>query len=118
MAKKINVSEEGRKIRSETGRKNLLAWKAKNPDGGKATHGSMHHRAPGSIGMAAYPAKVLRGSRGPGQDGNRRVTVKNLKVVRIDAERNLLLVRGAVPGSKGMTLMIRKSLSNKPAQEA
>jgi large subunit ribosomal protein L3 len=86
--------------------------------GGKATHGSMHQRAPGSIGMAAYPAKVLRGSRGPGQDGNRRVTVKNLTVVKIDAEKNLLMVRGAVPGSKGSTLMIRKSLSNQQAQKA
>lgn len=86
--------------------------------GGRATHGSMFHRAPGSIGMAAYPAKVLRGMRGPGQMGNVRVTVKNLKVIRIDAEKNLLLVRGAVPGSKGSTLLIRKSISGAQAQEA
>jgi large subunit ribosomal protein L3 len=86
--------------------------------GGRATHGSMFHRAPGSIGMAAFPAKVLRGTRGPGQTGSKRVTVKNLKVVRVDTERNLLLVRGAVPGSKGSTMLIRKSLSNAPQQEA
>jgi len=77
--------------------------------GGKATHGSMHHRAPGSIGMAAYPAKVLRGMRGPGRMGGNRITVKNMDVVRLDAERNLLIVRGAIPGAKGSTVLIRKS---------
>jgi large subunit ribosomal protein L3 len=79
--------------------------------GGRATHGSMFHRAPGSIGQAAFPAKVLRGMRAPGRMGNARVTVKNLTVVRVDAERNLLLVHGAVPGAKGSTLLIRKSRS-------
>jgi len=77
--------------------------------GGKATHGSMHHRGPGSIGMAAYPAKVLRGMRGPGRTGGARVTTKNLPVVRIDTEKNLLLVRGAVPGANGGMLLIRRS---------
>ena len=86
--------------------------------GGRATHGSMFHRAPGSIGMAAYPAKVLRGTKMPGQHGNRRVTVKGLTIVKIDTEKNLLMVRGAVPGCKGSTLVIRKSLSNKQAQDA
>lgn len=79
--------------------------------GGKATHGSMHHRGPGSIGMAAYPAKVLRGMRGPGRMGNVRVTAKNLRVVRIDPEKNLMLVEGSVPGAPGSTLLIRKSKS-------
>ncbi len=77
--------------------------------GGKATHGSMHHRAPGSIGMAAYPAKVLRGTRGPGRMGNARVTAKNLTVVRIEVEKNLMLVEGSVPGAPGSILLIRKS---------
>ena len=85
--------------------------------GGKATHGSMHHRGPGSIGMAAYPAKVLKGMRGPGQHGNVRVTAKNLKVLRVDKERNLLLVEGSVPGAKGSTLVIRRSLSQPAAAE-
>lgn len=83
--------------------------------GGKATHGSMHHRGPGSIGMAAYPAKVLRGMRGPGRMGNTRITAKNLKVVRIDVEKNLLLVRGSIPGATGGTLTIRKSKTAAPA---
>jgi large subunit ribosomal protein L3 len=77
--------------------------------GGRATHGSMFHRAPGSIGQSAYPSKVFKGMRGPGQMGNSRVTVKNLPIVRIDAERNLLLVRGSVPGPRGGKLVIRRS---------
>ncbi len=77
--------------------------------GGRATHGSMFHRGPGSIGQAAYPAKVFRGMKGPGQTGNVRVTAKNLRVVRIDAEKNLMLVEGSVPGHRGSMLMIRRS---------
>lgn len=79
--------------------------------GGKATHGSMFHRAPGSIGASAYPSRVFRGTRMPGRMGNRRITVRNLVVVRIDKEKHLLLVRGAVPGPKKGIVLIRKSLS-------
>jgi large subunit ribosomal protein L3 len=82
--------------------------------GGRATHGSMFHRAPGSIGQSASPSKVLRGMRGPGRMGSKQTTVKNLSVVRVDAERNLLLVRGAVPGSKGTTLTIRRAKGEAP----
>lgn len=82
--------------------------------GGRATHGSMFHRAPGSIGQAATPSKVLRGMRGPGRTGNARVTAKNLTVVKVDTERNLLLVEGSVPGAKGSPLLIRVSLSQPP----
>ncbi|MCP3982600.1 MAG: 50S ribosomal protein L3 [bacterium] len=80
--------------------------------GGKASHGSMHHRAPGSIGQSAWPSKVMRGMRGPGHMGSRRITLKNAKVVRVDAEKNLLLVKGAVPGSRGSTVLIRRAKSN------
>lgn len=83
--------------------------KRHNFHGGRATHGSMFHRAPGSIGMAAYPARVLPGMKAPGQMGSEQVTVKNLQVVEINEEENLLLVRGAVPGSKGTYLEIVKS---------
>jgi large subunit ribosomal protein L3 len=76
--------------------------------GGRATHGSMFHRAPGSIGQSAFPAKVLKGMRGPGQMGDQRVTVKGLEVVRVDAEQNLVLVRGAVPGAKGSLVEIKR----------
>jgi large subunit ribosomal protein L3 len=82
--------------------------------GGRATHGSMFHRAPGSIGQAATPSKVLRGMKGPGRTGNVRVTAKNLTVVRVDTERNLLLVEGSVPGANGSPLVIRVSLSQPP----
>ena len=66
----------------------------------------MFHRAPGSIGQSASPSRVLKGMRGPGHMGNRRRTVKNLRVVRIDKDRNLLLVKGAVPGSRGNYVQI------------
>jgi len=76
--------------------------------GGKASHGSMFHRAPGSIGASAFPSRVFKGKKLPGHMGHRRVTVKNLTVVRADKERNLLLVKGAVPGANGGLLLIRR----------
>ncbi|MGD8376551.1 MAG: 50S ribosomal protein L3 [Acidobacteriota bacterium] len=77
--------------------------------GGRATHGSMFHRAPGSIGPSAYPSRVYPGMRGPGQMGHRRITIKNLEVVQVDEEKNMLVVKGSVPGSRGTYLMIRRS---------
>ena len=77
--------------------------------GGASSHGSMFHRAPGSIGASAFPSRVFPGMRAAGHMGDVRVTVKNLKVVKVDAEKNLLLVRGAVPGPPGATLVVRKS---------
>lgn len=77
--------------------------------GGRASHGSMFHRAPGSIGSSSFPSRVFPGMRAAGRMGNSRVTVKNLQVVRVDAERNLLLVRGGIPGAPGATLTIRRS---------
>ena len=78
--------------------------------GGKATHGSMHHRGPGSIGMAAYPGKVLKGQRMPGQMGGKRVTEIGLEVLEINAEENLILVAGSVPGSKAGYVFIRPTI--------
>ena len=83
--------------------------KRHNFGGGAGSHGSMFHRAPGSIGSSAYPSRVFKGMRGAGHMGMDRVTVKNLKVVRIDKERNLLMVRGAVPGPAGTAVLLRKS---------
>ncbi len=77
--------------------------------GGRATHGSMFHRAPGSIGQSAYPSRVWKGQKMPGQMGSRRVTVQSLGIERVDQEKNLLFVRGAVPGPNGGYLMIRKA---------
>ncbi len=77
--------------------------------GGGATHGSMFHRAPGSIGASSFPSRVFKGQRMAGRMGGKRATVKNLKVVRVDADNNLLVVRGAVPGARGSLLLIRRS---------
>lgn len=76
--------------------------------GGPKSHGSKFHRAPGAIGMCATPSRVLPGTRLPGHHGQERVTVRNLRVVRVDAESNLVAVRGAVPGPRGGTVEIRK----------
>lgn len=77
--------------------------------GGRATHGSMFHRAPGSIGQSAFPSRVFPGTRMAGHMGVEQCTVKNLRVFRVDVEKNLLLVRGAVPGPNGGYVVIRKS---------
>lgn len=81
--------------------------KRHNFGGGPGGHGSHFHRAPGSIGMCATPSRVLKGMRMAGHMGCDKVTVKNLEVVRIDAEQNLMLVKGAVPGGKGALVTIR-----------
>ncbi len=81
--------------------------------GGPATHGSKFHRRPGSAGPGTSPGRVIKGRKMPGRMGNERVTNKNLKVVRIDAERNLLLVKGSVAGSNGSYLIVRKALSGR-----
>lgn len=78
--------------------------------GGPKTHGqSDRHRAPGSIGATTFPGRVLKGKRMAGHMGNRRVTVRNLKVIKADPEHNLLLVQGAVPGANGGILFIEKA---------
>ncbi len=76
---------------------------------GPETHGSDSHRQPGSIGAGTFPGKVFKGTGMAGRMGNDRVTVKKLTVVRADAERNLLLIKGAVPGARNALLMVRKA---------
>lgn len=76
--------------------------------GGNATHGSNFHRAPGAIGMCAWPAKVRKGLKLPGHYGDSRVTVKGLEIVGIEREKNLLIIKGAVPGSCGNLVEVRK----------
>lgn len=77
--------------------------------GGPGGHGSHLHRAPGSIGQSATPSKVYKGKRMPGHMGNQRVTARNLEVVTVDSERNLLMVRGCVPGANGGVVMVKKT---------
>jgi large subunit ribosomal protein L3 len=79
--------------------------------GGDNTYGSMFHRAPGGIGASSFPSRVWPGQHFPGHMGNETKTSKNLRVVKIDAEENLLLVRGAVPGPAGAYIVIRKAKS-------
>lgn len=76
--------------------------------GGRETHGSTSHRVPGSIGCSASPSKVIKGRKLPGHLGNKRVTVRNLKIVDIYPEQNLMLLKGAVPGSSSGLIEIRK----------
>jgi large subunit ribosomal protein L3 len=85
--------------------------------GGDATHGSMFHRAPGSIGASSDPSRVFPGHRLPGRMGGERRTVLNLAVVRVLPEQNLLLVRGAVPGATGSLVIVRKSVKVTRAQQ-
>jgi large subunit ribosomal protein L3 len=76
--------------------------------GGGASHGSMFHRAPGSIGASAYPSRVIKGMRMAGHFGDARVTVKNLEVIRILPEKNIMLLKGAVPGFSGSYVLVSK----------
>ena len=80
---------------------------------GPMTHGSQNKRRPGSIGMCKYPGRVIKGKRMAGRAGNERVTVRGLEVVSIDAESNVLLVKGPVPGPKGGMVMVHKSLKDR-----
>jgi large subunit ribosomal protein L3 len=82
--------------------------------GGAATHGSMFHRAPGSIGASSFPSRVIKGMRAPGRMGADRVTVRNLSVIRVDADQHLLVLRGAIPGAPGGYLVVRKAIAAKP----
>ncbi len=77
--------------------------------GGPAGHGSMFHRSPGAIGQAAWPSRVFKGKRLPGQMGNKRATTEALDVVRIDADQHLLLVKGSVPGARNSYVFIRQA---------
>jgi large subunit ribosomal protein L3 len=76
--------------------------------GGAATHGSMFHRAPGSIGASAFPSRVLKGMRAAGHMGSETVTIRNVRVVRVEAGNNILVVRGSIPGAGGSYVVIRK----------
>jgi large subunit ribosomal protein L3 len=86
--------------------------------GGAATHGSMFHRAPGSIGASSFPSRVIKGMRAAGRMGGGRVTIRNLKVLRVDPENHLLIVRGGIPGAPTGYVMIRKAVAAKKIKVA
>jgi large subunit ribosomal protein L3 len=81
--------------------------------GGRASHGSMFHKAPGSIGASSYPSRVVKGMRMGGHMGAAGVTTRNLKVLKVDADNNLLLVEGSVPGGPNSVVLIRKAVAAK-----
>ncbi len=88
--------------------------KRHNFRGGAASHGSMFHRAPGSIGASSFPSRVVKGMRAAGRMGGDRVTTRNLKVVQVDGEHNLLVLCGSVPGAPGGYVVVRKAVAAKP----
>jgi len=81
--------------------------------GGAATHGSMFHRAPGSIGASSFPSRVIKGMRAPGRMGADRITTHNLRVVSVDLDNHLVSLRGAVPGAPDGIVIIRKAVAAK-----
>jgi large subunit ribosomal protein L3 len=86
--------------------------------GGAATHGSMFHRAPGSIGASSFPSRVVKGMRAAGRMGGGRVTIRNLKVVRVDPENHLLLLEGGIPGAPEGYVIVRKAITAKKIKVA
>jgi large subunit ribosomal protein L3 len=86
--------------------------------GGAATHGSMFHRAPGSIGASSFPSRVIKGMRAAGRMGGDRVTVRNLKVLRVDADNHLLIVEGGIPGAPTGYVIVRKAVAAKKIKVA
>ena len=87
--------------------------KRHNFNRGPESHGSMNVRAPGSIGQSAYPSRVIKGTRSSGHMGDVRITIKGLTVASVDAENNLLMIRGAVPGANGTVVIVKKSVRQK-----
>src|SRR5438093_7668540 len=86
--------------------------------GGAATHGSMFHRAPGSIGASSFPSRVVKGMRAAGRMGGERITTRNLKVLRVDGDNHLLIVEGSVPGAPSSYVIVRKALTAKKIKVA
>jgi len=84
--------------------------KRHNFKGGRATHGSMFHRAPGSAGSSTFPSRVWKGKRYPGHMGNERVTVQNLKIEKIFPEKNIVLIKGAIPGANNSLVILKNAI--------
>ncbi|QQY79414.1 large subunit ribosomal protein L3 [Keratinibaculum paraultunense] len=113
---KVDVFEQGDKvdvIGISKGKGTQGPIKRHNYSRGPESHGSKYHRAGGARAAAADPGRVFKGTKGMGRMGNERVTVQNLEIVRVDVDRNLLLIKGAVPGPKGGLLFIKETVKNK-----
>lgn len=108
LAGDFSVAERVDVIGTSKGRGFAGTIKRHNFRRGPESHGSMSHRAPGSIGQSSYPSRVIKGMRMPGQMGKQRVTVKNLEIIEVQADENVLLVKGAVPGPNGGYIIVRR----------
>jgi len=100
-------------IGTSKGKGYQVVIKRHNFGGGRKTHGSKFHRANGSTGMAAYPSKVIKGTKMAGRMGGERCTVQNLELMRVDQEKNILLIKGAVPGRRNSFVVIQKAKKRK-----
>ena len=109
LAEEFKVAEKVDVIGSSKGRGFQGVVKRHGFSGGPATHGSMSHRVPGSIGQSAYPSRVFKGTRLPGRMGNSRVTARNLEIVEVNVDDNVILVKGAVPGPSGGYVVVRRT---------
>lgn len=112
---KVDVFEAGDKVDvtgTSKGKGTAGIIKRHNFGRGRETHGSKFHRMPGGMGAASFPGRVCKGHRMMGRMGNERVTVQNLEIVRVDAENNFLLVKGAVPGPKNGLVRVRATVKN------
>ena len=109
LAEEFKVAEKVDVIGSSKGRGFQGVVKRHGFSGGPATHGSMSHKVPGSIGQSAYPSRVFKGTRLPGRMGNSRVTARNLEIVEVNVDDNVILVKGAVPGPSGGYVVVRRT---------
>jgi large subunit ribosomal protein L3 len=108
----VDIFEEGERVHvvgTSKGKGFASVIKRWGFRGGKASHGSMFHRSPGSIGASAFPSRVVKGKKLPGHMGHNRVTIMNITIVQADKENNLLVVKGAVPGANGGYLLVKKA---------
>lgn len=107
----VNLFSEGESINVQgisKGKGFQGVIKRHNYAGGPASHGSMFHRAPGSIGSSSFPSRVLKNKKLPGHMGNKKITIRGLKVFGIKSEENILLITGSVPGPVGGVVIVRK----------
>lgn len=112
----VEIFEQGQRVDvvgTSKGKGTQGVIKRHNYSRGPMTHGSKYHRGGGARSAAAYPGRVFKGRAGMGRMGNERVTVQNLEIVRIDSERNLILIKGAIPGNKGGLVTIKETVKSK-----
>ncbi|QEK11167.1 50S ribosomal protein L3 [Crassaminicella thermophila] len=113
---KVDIFAEGSKVDvvgTSKGKGTQGPIKRHNQARGPMSHGSKYHRGPGSLGASSFPSRVFKGMKAAGRMGNEQVTIQNLEVVKVDVERNLLLIKGAIPGPKGGVITIKESVKAK-----